>query len=125
MAADDPVTTPTSGIGVPIKETTTVEKVKLTGGPQIQEAPAAPAADDGIRKVMAWAVIIGFLIIIETAGYALFFYAGKLSNDVLPIVTGLVGAVFGYWANYTSTVIGYLFGSSSGSTAKQSLLNKG
>jgi len=80
--------------------------------------PPIPAADDGIRKIIACATIFDFTLIIILAGYALFVYGPKLPQGMLATITGLIGAVFGYKAGYQGQVIGYLYGSSSGSTAK-------
>lgn len=110
---------------IPTKETTTTETVKLTGTPQPAPPPAPEAADDNVRKWMAAIVMICFTIIILASLYALFFYSKQLPNDVLPIVTGLIGTVFGYWAGYAGAIINYLYGSSSGSTAKSTLLGQG
>lgn len=89
-------------------------------------ADIAPiVADDAIRRQVAWAVIFNDGITAIAVLFLLFWFGGTLSKDVLVIVATMVGTIVGYRARDTGTVIGYLFGSSSGSTAKSALLEKG
>ena len=86
--------------------------------------PPAIVADDLIRSRIAWAVIFNDGITCLAVMYFLFSLGGALPKDVLAIISTIVGGIVGYRARDTGTVIGYLFGSSSGSTAKSALLEK-
>ena len=88
-----------------------------------QVTPAV-VADDSIRWYVAWAVIFNDGITCLAVLFVLFYYGGTLSKDVLAIASTIIGSIIGYRARDTGTVIGYLFGSSSGSTAKSALLEK-
>ena len=89
--------------------------------PDTTQTPAV-VADDAIRKQVAWEVIASDSITCLVVLVALFKYGNLLSKDILPIAATIIGSIVGYRARDTGTVIGYLFGSSSGSTAKSALL---
>jgi hypothetical protein len=94
--------------------------------PDVTTPPEAPVvADDAIRKQVAWEVIASDAITCIVVLVALFKYGSLLSKDILPIAATIIGSIVGYRARDTGTVIGYLFGSSSGSTAKSAAYEKG
>ncbi len=83
----------------------------MSDEPITQPPTLAPAADDNTRKVLAVLVILQFLALISY-----WIYIGK-SIDNMQMVLGAE-------ITYVATVLNYFFGSSSGSTAKQALLDK-
>src|SRR5208337_4052810 len=103
----------------PTSETTTDVHQKTTGTPVVlASCPPPPAADDNIRKWVAQETIITNFLLIAVALYLLFFKSSLVSKDALPFVTGLLGTIVGSMRADVTTCINYLFGSSSGSTAK-------
>jgi len=112
-----------------LDDSATVKSVKethetTTTSGDTSPIPSPPVADDAIRKQVAWAVISSDSSTCILVLILLFKYGGALSKDVLAIVATIIGTIIGYRARDTGTVIGYLFGSSSGSTAKSALLEK-
>lgn len=97
----------------PVTETTTVATTKSSGPP-----PAAP--DDKIRREVARETLFSEGIVILAVLYLLFFKSMDLNKEQIAAVFSLIGTIVGYKARDTGTVIGYLFGSSSGSTLKSS-----
>jgi hypothetical protein len=99
---------------------TTVEKheVTKTVGDAVQLPPPAVVADDAIRFWLALATIIDDAVTCLVILVLLFLYGNAMSKDVLAIVGTIIGSIIGYRARDTATVMGYEFGSSSGSTAK-------
>jgi hypothetical protein len=94
----------------PIVETTTEkhETVKTVGDP-----PPIPAvADDSARKWLALAVILQFLALVSY-----WIYLGKVIDNIQMVLGAEIG--------FVSIVLNYYFGSSSGSTAKSAMLEKG
>jgi hypothetical protein len=74
--------------------------------------PLAIVADDRARKWLAFAVIAQFLVLI-----AFMIYIGKKIDDTQMILGAEIG--------FVSIVLNYYFGSSSGSTSKGQILEKG
>ena len=85
----------------------------------ISPVPAA-AADDNVRKIVAQEAIFTDFILAIAILYLLFY-----KGETVPAFTaGIIGTIVGYKARDVGTVYGYLFGSSSGSTAKSVQLEK-
>jgi hypothetical protein len=95
---------------VETKETTKAS-TDVAAAAVISPAPAT-VADDGARKVLALAVIVQFLALV-----AYWIYLGKPIDNIQ--------MVLGAEISFVSMVLNYYFGSSSGSTAKSALLEKG
>jgi hypothetical protein len=106
------------------KTTETKETVKTIGEPPPPPPPAV-VADDGIRRELARELLLYDFGITALCLWLLFFHSALLPTGMLPFVTGLIGTIVGYRAADTKTVVQYDFGSSSGSTAKSALLEKG
>jgi hypothetical protein len=79
---------------------------------EVKPTTAITAADDSARKWLALAVIAQFLALV---GY--WIYLGKPLDNIQ--------MVLGAEISFVSMVLNYYFGSSSGSTAKSALLEKG
>ena len=106
-----------------VKETHETTTTKGTTDP-VQSPPPAVVADDTIRKWIAQEAIFTDFLLACFIRYLLFFQSSAVSKDVLPFATGAIGTIIGYKARDVGTVYNYLFGSSSGSTATQALLEK-
>ncbi len=76
------------------------------------DIPVAAVGDDKTRKYLAVAVIVQFLLVIG-------FYAMRRTE-----ATNAEMMILGAEIGFVSTVLGYYFGSSSGSTRKSELLEK-
>lgn len=107
----------------PIVETTVTEK-KVGDAATQQPPPPAVIADDGIRKWVAQEALATNFVLLMVILYLMFFYSDKIPKDALPFVTGIIGAIVGSSRADVTTCINYLFGSSSGSTAKSAVLDK-
>jgi hypothetical protein len=128
VKVEGPVETkPVAGVELPkptLETTTETHKVEKVTGEPGQLPPPAVIADDAIRKEIARYVIFSDTITCLAILFFLFRYGNDLGKDVLAIIATIVGAIIGYRARDTGTVIGYEFGSSSGSTAKSAVLEK-
>jgi len=120
LKKDDAVNLPPSTA----QTTTKTERTEVVTGPPGQAPPPAVIADDNIRKWIAQEAIITDFLLAMFILYLLFFQSSAVSKDVLPFATGAIGTIIGYKARDVGTVYGYLFGSSSGSTAKSAILEK-
>jgi hypothetical protein len=100
------------------------EPLIVAPAPLLQPPPPAPAADDRMRKWVAWAIILSALIVTLGILGGIVRYANGMQTDVLTAVFALAGTVIGSWIKEVSTVVGYLFGSSSDSTAKSTAFNQ-
>ena len=98
--------------------TTKTEKVEVITGPPVQPPPPQVVADDAIRTELARYTIASDFFTCIAILVLLFVYGNSLSKDVLAIIGTIIGSIIGYRARDTATVMGYEFGSSSGSTAK-------
>ena len=106
---------------VPTAEKTT-EVHEKTSGPQPVLLPTPPpiVADDNARKYIALITLFSYGCFISLVVWLLVFHSDKIS----PVVATLIGAILGTQANNVSSVYQYYFGSSSGSTSKQALLDR-
>ena len=102
----------------PVVETTATTTTKATGDAALvptNQAPApAPAADDYIRKVVVVIDSLQFLIIVGGICGYLIYHTGSVGTDVLAVLIMVVQAEIAF----ILTERQYLFGGSSGSTAK-------
>ena len=105
----DPTPIPPEVSPTPVVQTTTVSTA--TG-------PTPPVPDDKIRREVARETLLSEGVVILAVLYLLFFKSGDLNKEQIAAVFSLIGTIIGYKARDTGTVIGYLFGSSSGSTLK-------
>lgn len=102
MVADEPNAT---------VEKSTTETTKISGSAATSPPPPAPpAADDFARKSIALAIVVQFVIVV---GYTLW-----ASHSGQKIEYGQL--VIGAEIAFMTTVLNYYYGSSSGSTAKDS-----
>jgi hypothetical protein len=111
-------TTQTAGITETTKATTEAAAAAVIS------PPPAVVADDAIRTQIAWAIIGSDTITCAIIVWLLFKFGNGLSKDIITIVATMAGSIIGYRARDTGTVINYLFGSSSDSTAKSAMLGK-
>lgn len=111
--------------GAPTAQTTTkTEKTEVLTGTPVQPPPPAVIADDSIRKWVAQESIGTNFLLLMVVLYLMFFHSAQIPKDALPFVTGIIGAIVGSSRADVTTCINYLFGSSSGSTAKSAVLDK-
>jgi hypothetical protein len=107
-----------------VETVTETHKTETIKGEPSQLPPPAIVADDAIRTQIGRAIVASDAITCLVILVLLFRYGATLEKDVLAIVATIIGSIIGYRARDTGTVIGYLFGSSSGSTAKSAIMEK-
>lgn len=94
----------------PVVETTVTER-KEGDAAITQPPPPQIIADDNARKILAGLVVIQFVAVV---GYMIF-VGTKLDNTQM---------ILGAEITFMTSVLNYYFGSSSGSTSKQALLDQ-
>lgn len=121
---DEPIA-PVPAVPTVEKLTETKETTKTTGNVvALQAVPPAPVADDAIRRELARYVIFADSLTCAFVIFLLFRFGPTLPQSVMTIVATIIGTIIGYRSRDTGTVIGYLFGGSSGLTAKSASLDK-
>ncbi len=111
-------------------ETPTVEKVVETkettkasteaSAAAVISPPSPPVADDSIRKWLAGIDAIVFLVLVGGICFYLIYHQGSVGTDVLAVLIMVVQAMIAI----ITIERNYFYGSSSGSTAKSTMLDK-
>jgi hypothetical protein len=94
-----------------------IEKAYLL---DVQDARRSHGNDDRLYK-LAYGMIgtfVAIMIVTLWGGYEILTGDTKIESSTLAVISGIVGAVVGYVASNTQQVVGYFFGSSSGSDKK-------
>ena len=99
-------------------DTETRATTTTTGVPPVlAPTPPTPAADDSIRKVIMVMDTVQFLAIVGGICGYLIYHTGTVGTDVLAVLIMVVQAQI----QLLLMERGYMFGSSSGSTAKSAM----